>query len=1240
MMNDVIIEKATTIVAAGLDSILSSAADNVIKKYKNANDWKKLLVETGNFFAENEADETTFFADLSTVLSKENMSLIAKKLEKEDGYELKEKLYNLIMQFMNKYEIPYEIAESYTTKIIVVIFEQLKQIDPDKYEHYYIRETHEEIVTYLHEISKRVEIIERELKEYSRNCVNILTSGQMDINLRKCTKSPSIGIDFFRVDDEQFQEKFETWRKEEMFYVRGRCIEETVYCILNELRRLNDTRPVYVVRDLESWNRLCGMHKEENIYIPFFYADEIVPIENNTNIFVVNDTIPLFNGMVLGLRPRTRKTISECLQEAGMDSQDAYNLVADTNGLYIPIKRKLFYGEMNKTPDWVLGISEKVKKVCLLLGKWEETEGDKLIIETLYGGKYEAFIEEINPYLKGDEPFLYVRKGYGNNTYYLASTDISWGYIGIDQHEPIWNTFIDLVLEVLSESEKMFTYERKDKLLAQFRGEKLFWSKTIRKGMLQTLIIKSAVKNENDYICYKNIVNMVLNSVHTEKQWSYISSFWSELCEISPEAVLDRMEKELCDSTGLLDLFANQSDDFFFGKNNYINILWGVEQFLTQREYFWQAFRWLLKLDAKNYEYKSNSTKDIFAKVFCIWRNYSAVQNPEEKLQAVQLAMESDRKNAWNYICESIGYRWTIVGELSTPKYREREIPCNTVKEEFQEVYKGYFEILLRTMDFSCERWEKMINLSEDLTIEQRRKVAEQLLYEIKHMQDYEVMVIKNHIREIVYKHRYFASADWAMNEENVLFYEDLLDSICTTKPEYEYAYLFKGGVDFPLLYPVSFETEGEREANTEKTEELIREKIMEFQKQGYRISILAKVCAKEITNTLGYYLAKYWDDGNWNAELFKELYEVQETGKIAIDYINYSLNDKVALFPDVINCLLKDGTTKELLSKIYRVEATKTRKIPLVDEADEETKKLFWGSFIMIQEENYGWALNESKRYANLEVFLEQVYMIHSRKKLNAMEIYDSFRNIEKMQCLYPNQMTGYYIEQLLGVLQNAFIEDKERCFRIAQIEIYYSNILEWNHMRCFHYLIKKSPELLAQIISVIFKRDHITDDKSELNETLIHNMYVIYDKAHFCPTEEQGIVSDELLKNWIEEFKSLLIENDQESLLTPILGRLFSFSPSGIDGHKPCEAVRNMIEEYGDEKLRERYAMEVYNSRGVYSSSAGKEELIMAEKYKENADYLAPYYPKTAEIYYELSGTYKRLSQKERKDAEDGWY
>lgn len=35
-----------------------------------------------------------------------------------------------------------------------------------------------------------------------------------------------------------------------------------------------------------------------------------------------------------------------------------------------------------------------------------------------------------------------------------------------------------------------------------------------------------------------------------------------------------------------MELFENQSSDFLFGKNDYIEILWGVEEFLVQREYY------------------------------------------------------------------------------------------------------------------------------------------------------------------------------------------------------------------------------------------------------------------------------------------------------------------------------------------------------------------------------------------------------------------------------------------------------------------------------------------------------------------------------------------------------------------------------------------------------------------------------------------------------------------------------
>ena len=55
-----------------------------------------------------------------------------------------------------------------------------------------------------------------------------------------------------------------------------------------------------------------------------------------------------------------------------------------------------------------------------------------------------------------------------------------------------------------------------------------------------------------------------------------------------------------------------------------------------------------------------------------------------------------------------------------------------------------------------------------------------------------------------------------------------------------------------------------------------------------------------------------------------------------------------------------------------------------------------------------------------------------------------------------------------------------------------------------------------------------------------------------------------------------------------------------------------------FGNEKMNGAYRVAVYNHRGVFS----------------------PYYPKTAKIFYGLYETYKKDSERERKDAENGWY
>ena len=81
-------------------------------------------------------------------------------------------------------------------------------------------------------------------------------------------------------------------------------------------------------------------------------------------------------------------------------------------------------------------------------------------------------------------------------------------------------------------------------------------------------------------------------------------------------------------------------------------------------------------------------------------------------------------------------------------------------------------------------------------------------------------------------------------------------------------------------------------------------------------------------------------------------------------------------------------------------------------------------------------------------------------------------------------------------------------------------------------------------------------------------------------------------------------------------------------------------MIEIYGEDRLISEYQVSVFNERSIHSPSAGKAELRIAEKFKENAEYLSVKYPRTAEIYYGLYYSYKEDADFERERAENGWY
>lgn len=1221
--------------------MLVSAGNNIVEKLKSTRDWKKVFADTGKFFIEHEKYAEQIFDDIAEVLSRENMLDLAKALKNEDGYDIKAHLLDKLMELMDQYGIPHSVAESYANGMLYTILEQLREVAPEKYDHYFQQDWREEQSALLETISKKIDVVTSELAKYREQRIEIYSADEMDIRLKGMTINPKIGISFFCIDDDEFKRSFEVHKNDKCIYVKGKCQEEILYCILNELWEIKDNRAVFVVESYEDWERLRKISAVGHIYIPRFYKDEITAIDGNTNIFIYSEEMPVFSHKALTFRPRTHATIVHALSSAGMDINEAGRLVAETHGLYVPMKKKIFNGAYLKTPLWLTEIPEQVKKTCLLLGQWTEAEGDKAIIETLSGLKYEKFIEILLPFTAGEDPFIHKVRKNQEVMYCLACVENTWDCMTISTEEPLWKQFTELFIEVLNESEALFTYSAQEKLLAQFKGEKLFWSGTIRTGMIRTLIMKGFYRSDEE--CQSeldSLVDRILGYVQSVVQWKYISAFFTNLCEVSPKSVLRRLESELNKNTGLLDLFEFQSGDGLFERNEYINILWGIEQFLTQREYASRALKWLLQLDDRSFGYKSNSPKDILAKVYFPGYNFSALDSLKDKIQAAELALELDR-NGWEFIYNALpGNFSTIVGTLETPKYRDHNDAKPAAWKEIYALTAAYLQILLKHMDFSVERWEKMLKFSSNVSQQLREEIFDKLLYECAQMSDTEVIQIKNSIRGLIYRHRYFASAEWAMREDEIASYEQLLSEITITTPEYEYLYLFNSGRDFPLLNPVPYDQEGKREINEKEEERTVREKIKEFRENRCSLDILAKICAEYERNSLGRALMRYWSEGRFDINIYELLLKKQISGRMALDYLwaaedfNKDIFEKCFRLANFYQC------KEDFIVQLYEIEAFRTSELPLISEAEERFKYRFWENSGRHPAHHEEWAISECRKYGTMQEYLKLLYTINQNKPFSAEQIYGYLNGIEKIRRSQDIQTVDFYLENLLQPVQEAFIEDQEKCMAIAALEMIFMNVLDWTRMRCFQREVKRSPEIFSQIVSIIFgHQGEEWRNELEKEESYISNLYAFYRKAKFCPAEENDEVNIEKLQAWTDKFKILLAESRQSNLYSSLMGRLFAFSPKGKDGYEPCEAVRCVIERDADDSFIREYRTAIFNKRGGFTPDAGKSERRIAEKYRDNADFLSMKYPKTAEIYYGLAKEYEIYSKEERVEAENGY-
>lgn len=684
-----------------------------------------------------------------------------------------------------------------------------------------------------------------ELKEKFKD--KIQSIGDIDEYLRNSTQQV-IGLDFFEIDDDEFKRSFKEGLNQNT-YVIGKSREETLYCLLNELSYVLNCSNVIIVKDEEAWERLNG-EITGFVLIPNFYVGEIVAIAENINIFIFGEDEHCTNINKIELKKRIRANIINKLQKAGLDSSIAYSYVEKTNGLFISLKRKLFNGQYNIKPTWSSPKSNSFI-VALLCGKWTECDGDKAVIEELSGKSYDEFMNDLVPFSKGGEPFVIEIHRYSRKTYQLASTEIAWEYLEEKVAKGIWDKFKEISYKVITKIDPIFNIPFDDHYKAFIYSEKPVNSDELKYGMLRTMTFKGIFRNNEKQYEIDKIIKEILDTIRSLELWGYFSQFFTDLCEASPKAVIERLENEVKNPTGLKELFnSGNNTDMIMGKHYYTNVLWAVEQLLLHKEYAPRAVKWLFAIDDMNLKYKiSNSPKTILEEVFCVWFNVSAL-TLQEKVLLANYAIKK-YKNTWDLLFNELpGKQKTISVTLNSSKYRQCDEVKQAINNEMHDTYIVFAKLCIDNINEDIDRWVKMIEEFSKLPDDMFGNLLNKLDNDIKKMNDINKSAIKDKLRDELYRQRYFLNLALTMNKERMKIIEELYDSINFDDKVYKYLYLFKNGSDISILNPVPYDENDEKFTSMDKNKELVEKEVEkafeEIKRNGIDLEHLIETVKKE----------------------------------------------------------------------------------------------------------------------------------------------------------------------------------------------------------------------------------------------------------------------------------------------------------------------------------------------------------------------------------------------------------
>lgn len=937
-----------------------------------------------------------------------------------------------------------------------------------------------------------------------------------------------------------------------------------------------------------------------------------------------------------------REGFIKSLTESGMDEARARDVAIDSARDISALRNLLRFPD--NRPVWQTPENIRLIIPTLLIGQWnEEWSNDKDLVRLMTGKDYADYLQEIAPLLLIDEaPLVRIGKIWKVK----SPLELMGQFI---------NYITQPLLDKLNEVFEWIMQDDDPDAEAKMNEESLLWwqnrqafSGEIKEGVFQGITLLSIVRgrysNNTDWV--DNLIGGKLKDFNLKRYLSHRHNLhW--LVEASPSSFLKYVNNDIKEGSPLICKLMDVKHKKFSlvgSEIYYTELLFALESISWDNNYLYDATDILLHLcsypNDSNYSNKPiNSLIGIYR--FILPQTYTPFEHRVEILKNLagkhrqpvyRLSFALLKGLDERVFMPNRHFRWRMRENKEAQRHAPRVPQANVL---------AIAQLLLETTSFSVDEIKDILELSSSRNMDCCRS----LLLDFVHKQKDRIKGNENVtkvLRKIICWHRQYNNANWALTEEKLRPYEELLNELESDDILIRNKHFFE---DYWIEDP-NFRTYNEDYPKKNSETRNIRKNIIDtiIDQNGldavWTFEKLVKFkegVANAIVDIFGI---------EWN----KDIYKRYCTGNLDETFVRqyfstiyYEKGDNV--YFSIIE-ELKVLSDKKISILLYAPGYQKSlSEMAMLFPSDIE--KDYWAKVNI-------WSYSETdteiiiKKLCAVERYADVLRLVVSKNNMDNISEDTKISVLNEIQIKDKFDILTNNAYQVAAILQTISLpQDINRKNLLLQMELFlFEHLKHHIRMHDMHLVqgINKEPTLLMELYTLAFKADEGYEEErpknnseKEFRTTIAQIAFNFIYEYHEVPcSDASGNVNEKTLSDYFEEMKRQAEECHRTHILPTIIGRILGNFKETED--YPSDTLCRFVERFSDDNVDTEISCALSNRRGMTSrafNEGGTIEKKHIETFIKYRDRTRLRSPRLTHIFDNLIKEYQQMAEKEDNRA-----